>query len=97
MYPNVQLKNNIDYILLTLNKDEEIFKKNELLSFLKYFKESNLTSLQEHYVSIFDRQKKFSLYLFEHIHGDSRERGTAIIDLQNLYKSHNFFINESKE
>ncbi|HIH2762166.1 MAG TPA: nitrate reductase molybdenum cofactor assembly chaperone [Candidatus Azoamicus sp.] len=42
-------------------------------------------------------KKKFSLYLFEHIHGDSRERGTAIIDLQNLYKNYNFDISEAKE
>jgi len=100
MYPTSQLKNNIDDIFTIVKKNDDTIlkiKKDILLSFLTYLKENNLIFLQENYVSIFDRQKKFSLYLFEHIHGDSRERGTAIIDLQNLYKNYNFDISEAKE
>jgi len=100
MYPTSQLKNNIDDIFTIVKKNDDTIlkiKKDILLSFLTYLKENNLIFLQENYVSIFDRQKKFSLYLFEHIYGDSRERGTAIIDLQNLYKNYNFDISEAKE
>jgi nitrate reductase delta subunit len=37
------------------------------------------------------------LYIFVHIHGDSRERGMAMIDLMELYKQSNFVINKKNE
>lgn len=65
---------------------------NMIVSFIEYINKNDLLFLQEEYVSLFDRQKQFSLYLFEHIHGDSRDRGMAMIDLKNLYKASNFDI-----
>jgi nitrate reductase delta subunit len=44
-----------------------------------------LYDLQERYVLLFDRTRSLSLYLFEHVHGESRDRGQAMVDLQNLY------------
>ncbi len=41
--------------------------------------------LQERYVLLFDRTRSLSLHLFEHVHGESRDRGQAMIDLQDLY------------
>jgi nitrate reductase molybdenum cofactor assembly chaperone NarJ/NarW len=37
------------------------------------------------YVEIFDRGRATSLHLFEHVHGDSRDRGPAMIDLGETY------------
>ena len=37
------------------------------------------------YVELFDRGRSTSLHLFEHVHGDSRERGPAMIDLGQTY------------
>lgn len=37
------------------------------------------------YVDTFDRGRQTSLHLFEHVHGDSRERGPALIDLGQTY------------
>jgi len=37
------------------------------------------------YVQLFDRGRATSLHLFEHVHGDSRERGPAMIDLAQMY------------
>lgn len=37
------------------------------------------------YVELFDRGRATSLYLFEHVHGDSRDRGPAMIDLGEMY------------
>lgn len=56
-----------------------------------------MLDLQENYVSLFDRQKQFSLYLFEHVYGDARERGMAMVDLKNLYSVSNLNIDSSKE
>ena len=39
------------------------------------------------YVSLFDSSRSLSLHLFEHVHGDSRERGTAMSDLLEQYRN----------
>ena len=46
-----------------------------------------LYDLQERYVLLFDRTRTLSLHLFEHVHGESRDRGQAMVDLQNLYET----------
>ncbi|WP_324781068.1 nitrate reductase molybdenum cofactor assembly chaperone [Thiobacillus sedimenti] len=52
--------------------------------------EANLIELQENYVATFDRNPSHSLHLFEHIHGESRDRGSAMIDLLQEYWKHDF-------
>ena len=47
----------------------------------------DLYDLQERYVLLFDRTRSLSLHLFEHVHGESRDRGQAMIDLKNLYEN----------
>jgi nitrate reductase delta subunit len=43
--------------------------------------------LEERYVALFDRSRALSLHLFEHVHGESRERGQAMVDLQAMYEA----------
>jgi nitrate reductase gamma subunit len=38
------------------------------------------------YVELFDRGRRTALHLFEHVHGDSRDRGQAMIDLAQTYE-----------
>jgi nitrate reductase delta subunit len=45
----------------------------------------DLLAAQERYVALFDRARSLSLHLFEHVHGESRERGQAMVDLLGLY------------
>jgi len=47
----------------------------------------DLYDLQERYVLLFDRTRSLSLHLFEHVHGESRDRGQAMIDLKALYEN----------
>jgi len=47
----------------------------------------DLFDLQERYVALFDRSRRLSLHLFEHIHGESRDRGQAMVDLARHYES----------
>lgn len=42
---------------------------------------------QEAYVELFDRGRSTSLHLFEHVHGDSRDRGPAMVDLDGIYRN----------
>ncbi|MGA8049690.1 MAG: nitrate reductase molybdenum cofactor assembly chaperone, partial [Burkholderiales bacterium] len=44
-----------------------------------------LTASQERYVALFDRSRALSLHLFEHVHGESRDRGQAMVDLASMY------------
>ncbi|HJV85080.1 MAG TPA: nitrate reductase molybdenum cofactor assembly chaperone [Noviherbaspirillum sp.] len=53
-----------------------------------YLAQGDLITLQEDYVSTFDRNPSHSLHLFEHIHGESRDRGQAMVDLMEEYKKH---------
>jgi nitrate reductase molybdenum cofactor assembly chaperone NarJ/NarW len=46
---------------------------------------TELMALQERYVGLFDRVRSLSLHLFEHVHGESRDRGQAMVDLNELY------------
>jgi nitrate reductase molybdenum cofactor assembly chaperone NarJ/NarW len=47
----------------------------------------DLYALQEEYVWLFDRTRSLSLNLYEHVHGESRERGPAMVALVELYRS----------
>ena len=44
------------------------------------------------YVQLFDRGRATSLHLFEHVHGDSRDRGPAMIDLAQTYEKGGLFL-----
>jgi nitrate reductase delta subunit len=44
------------------------------------------------YVQLFDRGRATSLHLFEHVHGDSRERGPAMIDLAQTYDQAGLYL-----
>ena len=46
----------------------------------------DLYDLQERYVLLFDRTRSLSLHLFEHVHGESRDRGQAMVDLLTMYE-----------
>ncbi|MFN0164235.1 MAG: nitrate reductase molybdenum cofactor assembly chaperone [Burkholderiales bacterium] len=44
------------------------------------------------YVQLFDSGRSASLYLFEHVHGDSRDRGPAMIDLAKTYEEAGLYL-----
>ncbi|OVZ62094.1 MULTISPECIES: nitrate reductase molybdenum cofactor assembly chaperone [unclassified Pigmentiphaga] len=48
----------------------------------------DLIALQEEYVATFDRRPAHSLHLFEHVHGESRDRGQAMVNLREEYLRH---------
>ncbi len=52
----------------------------------------DIYDLQERYVLLFDRTRTLSLHMFEHVHGESRDRGQAMIDLKAQYENHNLFM-----
>lgn len=54
--------------------------------FMEEMSQKDILDLQEEYVDLFDRTPSLSLHLFEHVHGDSRDRGQAMVELDSLYR-----------
>lgn len=67
-----------------------------LVKFMDNLAVADLTDLQERFVLLFDRSRSLSLHLFEHIHGESRDRGQAMVDLIAHYRCHGLTI-DAKE
>jgi nitrate reductase delta subunit len=59
---------------------------------LEELAEGDLYDLQERYILLFDRSRSLSLHLFEHIHGESRDRGQAMVDLAEHYERHGLVL-----
>ncbi len=85
-YPEQDLIDSLDEL-----KEPFTYAHWESLRALFGFLESReLVGLQENYVDTFDRNPSHSLHLFEHIHGESRDRGQAMVDLLEEYKRDGF-------
>ena len=59
----------------------------ELAPLIGTLRGRSLIESQEEYVATFDRNPRHSLHLFEHVHGESRDRGQAMVDLLDEYRS----------
>jgi nitrate reductase molybdenum cofactor assembly chaperone NarJ/NarW len=70
--------------------DEE--PQQALLSLIEWMGERSLMALQEAYVELFDRGRKLSLHIFEHTHGESRDRGPAMIYLMQQFEDAGFTL-----
>lgn len=71
-------------------------ERRRLAPLLDSFRSEDLLDLQAAYSELFDRSRSLSLHLFEHVHGDSRERGQAMIDLGEQYVAHGYLLEGSE-
>ena len=86
-YPTAELQSATDEIAAALEADgllsaAQLTSLSDLLTDLAT---NDIYDLQERYVALFDRGRATSLHLFEHVHGESRDRGQAMADLLALY------------
>ncbi|PNK60083.1 nitrate reductase molybdenum cofactor assembly chaperone [Psychrobacter sp. FDAARGOS_221] len=51
---------------------------------------------QAQYDGLFERGRSLSLWLFEHVHGESRDRGQAMVDLMGQYEEAGFVIDQKE-
>lgn len=63
-----------------------------VIGFIEGLCAKELMDAQSEYVETFDRSRSLSLLLFEHVHGESRDRGQAMVDLMKVYEGHGFEI-----
>jgi nitrate reductase delta subunit len=61
---------------------------NSLGKLADHITSDDLYAVQATYVDLFDRTRSVSLHLYEHVHGESRERGPAMVGLVELYRTH---------
>ncbi|MCK2185158.1 nitrate reductase molybdenum cofactor assembly chaperone [Halomonas getboli] len=64
--------------------------RGDLTAWCRRLAEGELLDLQAEYVALFDRGRATSLLLFEHVHGESRDRGQAMVDLLAEYRAAGF-------
>lgn len=94
-YPNAEMLEALPEIDTALS-NESLLAESQLTAVKQLifnFQQTELLELQENYVASFDRGRSLSLHLFEHIHGESRARGQAMVDLMDMYQTHGFEMN----
>jgi nitrate reductase delta subunit len=89
-YPTAALQAATGEIAAVLENESLVpaARRAALAGLLKDIAGGDIYALQERYVDLFDRGRAVSLHLFEHVHGESRDRGQAMADLIALYGSH---------
>ena len=68
----------------------------ELDALIAHLTLGNALAIEAAYVDLFDCGRATSLHLFEHVHGDSRERGPAMIDLAQTYEKAGLYLGEGQ-
>lgn len=79
---------------------EKILPQKHIKNIENFFisqKEMNILDAQEVYVATFDRGRAHALHLFEHIHGESRDRGQAMVNLADAYAEKGLYIDDNNE
>ncbi|MGZ8311988.1 MAG: nitrate reductase molybdenum cofactor assembly chaperone [Allosphingosinicella sp.] len=97
-YPSAELQAHVGEIRAALAAEAALTgdARGLLEPLLTGLERDDLLDLQSAYSELFDRSRSLSLHLFEHVHGDSRERGQAMIDLGQQYLQAGFYL-ESTE
>jgi len=87
-YPNGELRAALPELGDALDHDCGLPRARlaELDALMRWMSASDPFEVEARYVDTFDRGRATSLHLFEHVHGDSRERGPALVDLQQTYE-----------
>jgi nitrate reductase delta subunit len=91
-YPETELQAAIPKIRSTLREEGLLgpHRLGALDPLLVSLSKEDIYDIQERYVLLFDRSRSLSLNLFEHIHGESRDRGSAMVDLLETYRAGGF-------
>jgi nitrate reductase delta subunit len=71
-------------------------RRQEIAALIDRLQRTDALQAESDYVELFDRGRSTSLHLFEHVHGDSRERGPAMIDLGQTYEKAGLILAEGE-
>ena len=93
-YPTELLREGYLELAKAISSAREISpeQRGELRLLLEELSNGDLMDVQERYSELFDKGRALSLLLFEHVHGESRDRGQAMVDLMAQYEAAGFAI-----
>ena len=88
-YPDAAVQEAVPVFAALLAEDGLLSpgQRASLQPLLEALASTDLLDSQEAYVGLFDRGRAVSLHLFEHVHGESRDRGQAMVDLRDRYEA----------
>ena len=87
-YPDQHLRTHLPQLLEALDTEAVVpaARRSELEGFAAELTRLDSMEVEARYVETFDRGRATSLHMFEHVHGDSRDRGPAMVDLVKTYE-----------
>ena len=93
-YPDAELRGHLAELRDALHEERALAPQRlaELDALIESLAHAAPLDVEAAYVELFDRGRSTSLHLFEHVHGDSRERGPAMIDLAQTYEKAGMFL-----
>jgi len=91
-YPTRELQAAMPEIAGTLMAESRLTAaaRRDLSPLLEELAQRDIYELEEQFVMLFDRSRTLSLNLFEHVHGESRDRGGAMVSLVETYRAAGF-------
>jgi nitrate reductase delta subunit len=97
-YPDAELRGHLGDLRAALQSEQALGTQRleELDALLKSLRTRDPLLVEADYVQLFDRGRATSLHLFEHVHGDSRDRGPAMIDLAQTYEKAGLYLAEGE-
>jgi len=97
-YPEGTVYAASDEVLQILREEALLPEKSirKIETFLNTQNAQDLMSVQEEYVETFDRGRAHCLHIFEHIHGESRDRGQAMVNLSETYAEKGLHIDSGE-
>ncbi|MFG6655313.1 nitrate reductase molybdenum cofactor assembly chaperone [Scandinavium sp. M-37] len=89
-YPDAALWQHQQEVHAALAESDVLSKEDaqSLCVFVRDLTQKDVLDVQADYSELFDRGRATSLLLFEHVHGESRDRGQAMVDLMAQYAQH---------
>jgi nitrate reductase molybdenum cofactor assembly chaperone NarJ/NarW len=90
VYPEQELIDSLDEMAAILEAEGALPKaeRRALAALMADLLGTDLMDAQARYVALFDHSRSLSLHLYEHSHGESRDRGQAMVNLLNHYRAH---------
>jgi nitrate reductase delta subunit len=97
-YPTPELQAAADEIEQALAEERAIpaAELDGVRAFIDRLRGSDIMDLQEYWIGLFDRSKRLALHLYEHSHGESRDRGQAMVNLALTYRMNGFELNAAE-
>ena len=91
-YPTRELQRAMPEITAVILSDTRLTTaaRRAISPLLDRLSEADIYDLEEQFVLLFDRSRTLSLNLFEHVHGESRDRGGAMVSLIETYRDAGF-------